>query len=142
MNHSSVSRCYAHPGVWGHEDINSHQNLGAEQNLHSQLWVTLNTMSKRDDQWITVIGKAPRTLIAQLIASGVRPDRIRRVNTTSNEAALWATEQALLINNSQLVIAWLNPCAGREKQRLQLVAKASQAISFLFTPDNFPTAIH
>ena len=52
-------------------------------------------MRKRDDQWVTVIGKAPKTLIAQLIAAGIRPDRIRRVNTSDQTTALWATEASI-----------------------------------------------
>lgn len=140
MNYSTLTRRFAHPGIWGHETIN--ETNVHEHNLHQQLWVTLSTMRKRDDQWVTVIGKAPRTLIAQLIAAGIRPDRIRRVNTSDQTTALWATEQALLINNSQLVIAWLKPCEGRERQRLQLAAKASQAVSFIFNQTQHPSAVH
>lgn|SRR5690554_199153 len=140
MNYSTLTRRFSHPGIWGNEKTT--QSTVHSANLHQQLWVTLSTMRKRDDQWVTVIGKAPKTLIAQLIAAGIRPDRIRRVNTSDQTTALWATEQALLINNSQLVIAWLKPCEGRERQRLQLAAKASQALNFIFDSSEKQNAVH
>ena len=58
MNYSTLTRRFAHPGIWGHETIND-SNV-REHNLYQQLWVTLSTMRKRDDQWVTVIGKAPK----------------------------------------------------------------------------------
>lgn len=142
MNYSSLARKYAHPGVWGNENTTTECVNVSERTMHQQLWAALSTMRKRDDQWVTVIGKPPRTLIAQLIAAGIRPDRIRKVSTSNSETALWATEQALLIDNSQLVIAWLTPYSGRDKQRIQLAAKASKALNFIFAPDYQPAAMH
>lgn len=142
MNFSSLTRKYAHPGIWGNENTQSDTVKFNSQNMHQQLWATLSTMRKRDDQWVTVIGNPPKTLVAQLIAAGIRPDRIRKVSTNQQEKALWATEQALLINNSQLVIAWLQPYSGRDKQRLALAAKASKALNFIFTSTSFSSAVH
>ncbi|RUO35650.1 hypothetical protein [Aliidiomarina sanyensis] len=149
MNYAALTRRFAHPGVWGNEQgLTTQQDSGICENTktHQQLWATLSAtlhgMHRRDDQWVTLIGKPAKALIEQLIAAGIRPDRIRRVSAPDQETVVWATEQALLINNSQLVIAWIGDCQGRDKKRLELAARASQARSFLFSSTSYENPVH
>ncbi|TRW49006.1 hypothetical protein FM042_08480 [Aliidiomarina halalkaliphila] len=143
MNYSALTRRFPHPGVWGHETKPSTSVAVCEQpTLQQHLWVTLSALRKRDDQWVTLIGKPAKAFIEQLIAAGIRPDRIRRVSASDQDTALWATEQALLINNSQIVIAWVGDCHGRDKKRLELAAKASQAQSFFISSESYENPLH
>ncbi|WP_194756147.1 hypothetical protein [Aliidiomarina indica] len=143
MNYSALTRRFSHPGIWGHETAPAELRTGAEQpSMQQQLWVTLSTMRKRDDQWVTLIGKPAKEFIEQLVAAGINPDRIRRVSVSDQDTALWATEQALLINNSQLVIAWVGDCQGRDKKRLELAARASQAQSFFISSASSEDPLH
>lgn len=149
MNYTALTRRFAHPGIWGHEQGNlvkptmlDQQSNTSDQELWESLCTSLDGLQGRDDQWVTVVGTPGKALIEQLIAAGIRPDRIRRVAVNNHEEAVWATEQALLINNSQLVIAWIGDCQGRDKQRIELAARVSQARSILFTAKNHKIAMH
>lgn len=108
----------------------------------AQFLAALSQLPECSDQWVTIIGKPPQEALQQLVAAGISLDRIRCIASTDSETACWATEQALLLNNSQVVLAWLGPVAGREQQRLRLAARASQAVSFLFTHTSDQTSLH
>ncbi|RTE86474.1 MULTISPECIES: hypothetical protein [Gammaproteobacteria] len=135
MKHSLVSKKISHPGLWGHE---SSAKQAQAVNQESQLWAAVSTMRQQPNQWVTLIGKPSREFLQQLEIAGIPTGRIRCITSNSIETAVWATEQALLLDNSQLVIAWLNNVSERDQKRLQLAARNSQSINFLFTN---PTSI-
>ncbi len=131
MKHSMLNKRPGHPGLWGHESVESTTNTSALNT--DQLWATLSSMRHQDNQWVTLIGRPSAEFLSQLASVGINKERIRCIIPSSKESAVWAAEQALLLNNSQLVIAWLGNCSPREQKRLQLVARNSKSINFVFT---------
>lgn len=130
MNHSVLAKKIEHPGLWGNEPTVKPQQHIAEE---TQLWAAISSMRQQANQWVTLIGKPSREFLQQLEAAGIPTGRIRCVTSNSPETAVWATEQALLLDNSQLVIAWLNDISTRDQKRLQLAARNSKSVNFLFT---------
>lgn len=160
MNHTPIGKRIAHPGLWGHEEQLSASST-AEQDQHAnervqatveaistsdtliaQLWATISTMRHQTNQWVTLIGKPSAQFLQQLVAAGIQKERIRCILPSGHDASAWAAEQALLLNNSQLVIAWLGKCSVRDQKRLQLAARRSDSINFLFTESNENTPLH
>lgn len=162
MNYSKLARLPEHPGMWGHESTvqTGNEAVGATEETEgnaekaaltekdimamkeAQLWQTLTHMTKRQDQWVTIIGRPPRALLEQMMATGLNPKQIRIIHTHDHEKALWATEQALLLDNSQLIISWLGQCSVRETRRLELASKACKAPNFLFTQVSTTPHLH
>lgn len=137
MKHSMLNKHRVHPGLWGHEPVT--EKLAENGLSTDHLWATVSSMRHQENQWVTLIGKPSAEFLNQLASVGINKDRIRCIMPSSTETAVWATEQSLLLNNSQLVIAWLGHCSPREQKRLQLVARNSKSINFLFTsPEQNP----
>ncbi|MCO4322228.1 hypothetical protein [Aliidiomarina quisquiliarum] len=132
MKHSVLNKRLGHPGLWGHESVEAKKATIPELNT-DQLWATVSSMRHQDNQWVTLIGRPSADFLTQLASAGINKERIRCITPSSTETAVWATEQALLLNNSQLVIAWLGHCSPREEKRLQLVSRNSKSVNFLFT---------
>jgi|SRR5690554_802653 len=132
MKYSLLNKHLVHPGLWGHESVSAKKVQGSELNT-DQLWAAISSMRHQDNQWVTLIGRPSADFLTQLASVGINKERIRCITPSSTETAVWATEQALLLNNSQLVIAWLGQCSPREEKRLQLVARNSKSLNFLFT---------
>lgn len=139
MNHTLSLKKLAHPGLWGHEQT-ANPNLQAP--AEAQLWAAISTMRQQPKQWVTLIGKPSRSFLDQLTAAGIPSERIRCITSSCVDTAVWATEQALLLNNSQLVIAWLSEVSQRDQKRLQLAARNSTSINFLFTNSDTIQPLH
>lgn len=140
MKFSHINKRPVHPGLWGHEPAPvaaSHYFSCPEQ-----LWTTLSSLNHEENQWVTLIGKPSHEFLTQLTRAGISKERIRCITPHSADTALWATEQALLLNNSQIVIAWLTSCSTREQKRLQLVARNSHSIPFLFLATEQASPLH
>ena len=129
------------PNMWDHEPTLM-KTTTSYQEASQQLWATVSSMRHQDNQWVTLIGRPSAEFLEQLKRAGIQKERIRCIAPNSTETALWATEQALLLNNSQLVIAWLPHCSKRDERRLQLLANNSKSISFVFTNTNETTQLH
>lgn len=130
-----------HPGMWGHEPTPAKITASYEE-ASQQLWAAVSSMRHQDNQWVTLIGRPSTEFLEQLKRAGIHKERIRCIAPNSTETALWATEQALLLNNSQLVIAWLPHCSERDEKRLQLVANNSKSLSFVFTNSEANPQLH
>ncbi|MCC5855213.1 MAG: hypothetical protein JJU10_05965 [Idiomarina sp.] len=143
MNYSSLNKRLRHPGLWGHE---GEQTTAQAETLNAasseQVWATISSMRHQDNQWVTVIGKPSMTFLRQLESAGISKTRIRCINPQDADTAVWATEQALLLNNSQLIIAWLGNCSPRDQKRLALAARNSQSIHFVFTEPTKNPPLH
>ncbi|CUS47586.1 MAG: toxin-antitoxin ssytem toxin component [Idiomarinaceae bacterium HL-53] len=139
MNSTLSLKKISHPGLWGHEQTT---NSRAELSAEPQLWAAISTMRQQPKQWVTLIGKPSPAFLAQLTAAGIPSERIRCITSSCLDTAVWATEQALLLNNSQLVIAWLSELGARDRKRLQLAARNSTSINFLFTNSDTIQPLH
>ncbi|MCC5878932.1 MAG: hypothetical protein JJU03_03425 [Idiomarina sp.] len=96
--------------------------------------------------WVTIIGQ-PNTIssaeLTQLIDHcGVPAHRVRWLRPSDSENRAWAAEQALLLGNSALIIAWLGQCHSRDAQRLQLARRHTQANTLLYSENPEKTPLH
>jgi len=142
MNHSTLRKRIAHPGLWGHEAQLENASQVECEPLVEQLWATLSSMRHQQNQWVTLIGKPSPVFVQQLLAARIQKERIHCILPSSPGAAVRACEQALLLNNSQIVIAWVANCSERDQKRLQLAARSSKSVNFLFTANTQNIPLH
>lgn len=123
--------------------------FSAHQQQVTELAVALQDCAKDANmarQWVTIIGQ-PDTLssaeLTQLIAHcGVPANRVRWLRPADSENKAWAAEQALLLGNSALIIAWLGQCHSRDAQRLQLARRHTRANTLLYSENPEKTPLH
>ncbi|RUO30704.1 hypothetical protein CWE12_05525 [Aliidiomarina sedimenti] len=108
-------------------------------------------LAEQSGKWITLIGMPDdvdhasgmqKQIESLLNKAGIALHKVRWIRSTDAENKAWATEQALLLDNSALVVAWLGQCEWRDLKRLQLARKHSQAQSWLSTSACVPTPLH
>lgn len=143
------SRRISHPGLWSDDhatQISARINWHPEQEKLQQMLQTISTLPQASDKWVTIIGTptqlTSKDFLHQLETAGIARHRIRWIRTRDEDTAVWAAEQAMLLNNSELVIAWLGQCQGRNLQRASLAARVSHASTFIFTAHDSPTPLH
>ena len=164
---NSVNKQHRHPGLWtlpNHARSKSANDfrfsterqpdlstLGTTNNsfMVNQLaaaFATCVSDHQLSARWVTLIGQ-PGSLSTQHLAtlikdSGLPAHRVRWLRPADSESKAWAAEQALLLDNSALIIAWLGQCQPRDAQRLHLARRHTQANTLLFNGSAEKTPLH
>lgn len=144
-------KAHRHPGLWSiPQPIVSAQtesNAQSTENFFNELQHAVQHYPQ--DKWITLIGTPPlhadinsRQMQQWIHANGLNPHRIRWIKVKDAQSRIWATEQALLLDNSALIVAWLGQCSSREQQRLLLATKHTAAKTFLYHQAEFSSPLH
>jgi cell division inhibitor SulA len=141
----NANRRHMHPGVWSLPSELAAPSAADQLQLDDVL-SALRAGRADTSKWVTIIGN-PADMNQKQVASllqraGVDDSRVRWIRSRDMDTAVWATEQALLLNNSTVVLSWLGNCVGRNLQRAHLAAKVSQATSFLFTDHSSQPPLH
>lgn len=141
-----------HPGLWGHEKIAAaltEQATPTQASTTEALWQSLEKISQQykcgqltDNQWITIVGKPSTQFLSQLRTLTLPSTLVRIIVPRSDEEALWATEQALLLGNSQLVVACVNFPHSRAQKRLSLIGNQSRIPYFVFSTTGQQAPLH
>lgn len=141
----NANRRHAHPGVWSLPSELESPSAADKLQLDDVL-SALKAGRTDTSKWVTIIGNPvemnQKQLATLLQSAGIDESRVRWIRTRDTDTAVWATEQALLLNNSAVVLSWLGDCVGRNFRRAHLAAKVSQATSFLFTDPSLQTPLH
>lgn len=164
---NSANKQHRHPGLWtlpSHANAKSANDVqfaaqrqadfttltSTASNLMANQLAAAFTACVSDHQlttrWVTIIGQPDSlssTHLAALIKnSGLPAHRVRWLRPNDNESKAWAAEQALLLDNSALIIAWLGQCQPRDAQRLHLARRHTQANTLLFNDSAEKTPLH
>lgn len=128
----------SHPS--SNEPVSSELEQLAEALQHSQ------QQGQSHQRWVTLIGQpksARCTDVLRLLDQlGIEPQYVRWIRPTDSESCAWAAEQACLLDNSSVVVAWLQDCLPRDAKRLQLVRRHTQADVLLFQQRTEKTPLH
>lgn len=142
----NTNRRHAHPGVWSLPATELQVPSETDQLQLDDVVTALKAGRADASKWVTIIGNPAemnqKQVAALLQSAGIEENRVRWIRTRDMDTAVWATEQALLLNNSAVVLSWLGNCVGRNLQRAHLAAKVSQATSFLFTDPSLHAPLH
>lgn len=118
-------------GGWKTQAINEFVSSQTKINPLKMLAPTLATLSQQG-RWIVLIG-APKSEIKQLLAEyGIASNKVLLVHPKDQIDALWAMEQALMTGTSSAVLGWPGAIEQRDIKRLQIAAKNSSALAFIF----------
>ena len=122
-------------GGWQSQTINE---VVSANTINEQLEIlipTLTTLSQ-EGRWIVLVGAPKQGLKALLEKHGINSKHVLLVHPKEQTDALWAMEQALMSGNSCAVLGWPGEIDNRDLKRLQLAAKRTSALTFLFKPTN------
>ena len=101
---------------------------------HQQLSILAPTLAKLSQQgrWIVLVGASKQSInyINKII--GLDSARVLLVHPKDQTDGLWAIEQALMSGNSSAVLGWPGEIDSRDLKRLQLAAKRTSALAFVF----------
>jgi cell division inhibitor SulA len=118
-------------GGWKTQAINEFISSQAQINPLKMLAPTLATLSQQG-RWIVLIG-APKSEIKQLLTEyAIASNKVLLVHPKDQVDALWAMEQALMTGTSSAVLGWPGAIDERDIKRLQIAAKRSSALAFIF----------
>ncbi|NRA53858.1 MAG: cell division protein [Gammaproteobacteria bacterium] len=118
-------------GGWKTQVINELVSNEQQINPLKVLGPTLATLSQQG-RWIVLIG-AQKNEIKQLLSEyGIASNKVLLVHPKDQIDALWAMEQALMSGTSSAVLGWPGAIDERDIRRLQIAAKRSQALAFVF----------
>ncbi|NRA59834.1 MAG: cell division protein [Psychrobium sp.] len=87
-------------------------------------------------RWIVLVGAPKKNLKMLTQQYGLDSARILLVHPKDQTDALWAMEQALMSGNASAVLGWPGTINARDLKRLQLAAKRTSALAFLFSIDH------
>lgn len=120
-------------GGWQSQTINE---VISADSISEQLDILLPTLIKLSEQgrWIVLVGAPKFGLKSLLENNGIDTSRVLLVHPKDQVDALWAMEQALMSGNSSAVLGWPGEIDNRDLKRLQLAAKRTSALTFLFKP--------
>ncbi|WP_435275114.1 SulA-like leucine-rich domain-containing protein [Psychrobium sp. nBUS_13] len=120
-------------GGWQSQTINE---VISADSINEQLDILLPTLIKLSEQgrWIVLVGAPKIGLKSLLESNGIDTSRVLLVHPKDQVDALWAMEQALMSGNSSAVLGWPGEIDNRDLKRLQLAAKRTSALTFLFKP--------
>lgn len=111
-----------------------------------QLFASAKPATAQKNRWITLIGQPSDMSIADIRDAihhaGIDAETVRWIRPSDNESKAWAAEQACLLDNSAVVIAWLGECQQRDTLRLQLARKHTQAQVLLLHSFANTTPLH
>lgn len=118
-------------GGWQSQTINE---VISSESISEQLDILLPTLTKLSQQgrWIVLVGAPKAGLKPLLESNGIDTSRVLLVHPKGQVDALWAMEQALMSGNSSAVLGWPGEIDNRDLKRLQLAAKRTSALTFLF----------
>ncbi|MDP2559558.1 SulA-like leucine-rich domain-containing protein [Psychrobium sp. 1_MG-2023] len=118
-------------GGWQSQTINE---IVSQSNDDQQLEILGPTLKKLSEQrrWIVLIGAPKQQLKALSEQYQIASDKILLVHPKDQVDTLWAMEQALMSGTSSAVIAWPDSVNARDLKRLQLAAKRTSALAFVF----------
>ena len=147
---------HRHPGLWSRPqqrrypesvDVAADHSPELElQQLSQALYASQQATSNHNQGWITLVGQpihlSHQQVLQQLTTWGFDPRQIRWVRPTDAESCAWAVEQACLLDNSCVVIAWLQSCLPRDALRLQLARRHTQAQVAIFKQRLQKTPLH
>ena len=136
---------HRHPGLWSRPSqqrypaVDQPADSSAELEMQ-QLSHTLNASQQAPTKlrygWITLVGQpshlSHRQVLQQLNAWGFNARQVRWVRPGDSESCAWAVEQACLLDNSCVVIAWLHNCQPRDSLRMQLARRHTRAHVAIF----------
>lgn len=120
-------------GGWESQTINE---VVSANDIEEQLEILIPTLSTLSQQgrWIVLVGAPKQGLKILLEKHGIDSTRVLLVHPKEQLDALWAMEQALMSGTSSAVLGWPGEIDNRDLKRLQLAAKRTNALTFLFKP--------
>lgn len=134
-----------HPGLWQAATQFENPEQGSlfdEEGNHSQQTISrVAAMLCDSRRWVTVVG-ATRAIVQQLVNAGVPRERIRWIHARDHAQREWATEQALLAGNSEIVLGWFKPTSQLSEKRLRWALKASNTKGLLFDDSALAVDLH
>jgi len=118
-------------GGWQSQTINE---VVSADGINEQLEILIPTLTKLSQQgrWIVLVGAPKQGLKSLLEKHGIDSRHVLLVHPKDQVDALWAMEQALMSGNSSAVLGWPGEIDNRDLKRLQLAAKRTSALTFLF----------
>ncbi|MES2937798.1 MAG: translesion DNA synthesis-associated protein ImuA [Pseudomonadota bacterium] len=81
---------------------------------------------------VVLVGAPHEPFCPSLLAQGLAPARLLRVQAAKPQARLWAAEQALRCADVAAVMAWLPQARGPELRRLHIAAQQHARLLFVF----------
>jgi len=118
-------------GGWKPQVINELVSNQSQINSLKMLAPTLAALSQQG-RWIVLVG-AQKTEIKQFLTDyGIASNKVLLVHPKDQVDALWAMEQALMSGTSSAVLGWPGDIDQRDIRRLQIAAKRSKALAFIF----------
>jgi len=97
----------------------------------SELAPTLAKLSQQG-RWIVLVGASKQVINAINNIPALDSATILLVHPDDQTDSLWAIEQALMSGNSSAVLGWPGTINSRDRKRLQLAAKRTSALAFIF----------
>jgi cell division inhibitor SulA len=118
-------------GGWQSQTINE---VVSANGINEQLEILIPTLTELSQQgrWIVLVGAPKQGLKTLLEKHGIDSGHVLLVHPKDQVDALWAMEQALMSGNSSAVLGWPGDIDDRDLKRLQLAAKRTNALTFLF----------
>lgn len=118
-------------GGWQSQTINE---VISANSINEQLEILIPTLTKLSQQgrWIVLVGAPKQGLKRLLEKHGIDSKNVLLVHPNEQVDTLWAMEQALMSGNSCAVLGWPSEVNNRDLKRLQLAAKRTNALTFLF----------
>jgi len=118
-------------GGWQSQTINE---VVSENSIHEQLEILIPTLTQLSQQgrWIVLVGAPKQGLKTLLQKHNIDSKNVLLVHPNDQVDTLWAMEQALMSGNSCAVLGWPGDIDNRDLKRLQLAAKRTSALTFLF----------
>lgn len=152
MNTPNKQKQHRHPGLWSVPSRSASGLKNFEPSEASfdygrfaeviELLQQVASPGLTPGRWVTLIGqpqvfeqshKSSIQVIERLLQqAGIDKCQVRWIRPNDDDSTVWAAEQALLLDNSSVVIAWLGECSARDWQRLLLSSKRSGIKSLLY----------
>ncbi|MBA3988150.1 hypothetical protein [Aliidiomarina maris] len=140
---------HRHPGLWTLPNQAPHFCANSDsfdtQGLLSAL-SDVSTQFEQHQRWVTLIGQPSNTSVSHVLhmlaQAGVNLRHVRWIRPSDAASKAFAAEQAMLLDNSALVVAWLDQCVQRDALRLQLARKHTQAKVMIYNDLFSPIALH
>jgi len=104
------------------------------EHQHDEISLLAPTLVKLSQQgrWIVLVGASKQVIKTINQIPSLDSARILLVHPDDQTDSLWAVEQALMSGNSSAVLGWPGAINSRDRKRLQLAAKRTSALAFIF----------
>jgi protein ImuA len=94
----------------------------------------LGRIAKSQPGPVVLVGAPFEPFAPSLLAQGLDPSRLMRIESDKPKARMWAAEQALRCADVCAVLAWLPHSKSVDLRRLQLAASEQQRLLFVMRP--------